>query len=44
MVCVLAEAGVSVDGPLDDTERPPILDAMIHGQGNMVKLMLELGA
>ena len=44
VVCILAEAGVNIDGPPGDTEPPPILNAMIHGQGNMVKLLLELGA
>ena len=44
VVGILAEAGVSVDGPPDDTELSPILNAMIQGRGNMVKLLLELGA
>lgn len=44
VVRILAEAGVNVDGVPGDSEPPPILNAMIHGQGDMVKLLLELGA
>ena len=44
VIRILAESGVRVDGSPDDTQPPPILNAMIHGRGNMVKLLLELGA
>ena len=44
VVRILVEAGTSVDGPPDDTQPPPILEAMIHGREDMVKLLLELGA
>ena len=43
VVCILAEAGVPIDGPPGQTE-DTILDAMINGQGDMVKLLLKLGA
>lgn len=44
VVRILAEAGVNVDGVPSDSEPPPILNAMIHGQKSMVKVLLELGA
>ncbi|KAK4697503.1 hypothetical protein P7C71_g600, partial [Lecanoromycetidae sp. Uapishka_2] len=44
VVRLLAEMGVSLDGVPDDSEPPPILNAMIHGQMGMVKVLLELGA
>lgn len=39
-----AEADVNVDRVLDDPELPPLIDTMIHGQKNMVKVLLQLGA
>lgn len=44
VVCILAEAGVNVDGDPDDPKFPPILLAMRHGHEKMVELLLKLGA
>ena len=44
VVRILAEMGVSVDGDPDDPNPPPILNAIMHEQQRMVKVLLELGA